>query len=156
MLSGLICLMTSLAMVGFELNGVQSPSTLPARPFGVWATLVVAMIITCVPVAQVLKMINSALVQSESDRQALHESEERFRNMADATPVMIWVSDEDKLGTFFNKAWLEFTGRRMAEELGNGWAVSIHPDDVHHCLAIYSSSFDARRIASSAGALHGF
>ena len=55
-------------------------------------------------------------------RRVLQESEERFRNMADTAPVLIWVSGPDKLYTFFNKAWLDFTGRTMEQELGNGWA----------------------------------
>ena len=75
----------------------------------------------------------------------LRESEERFRNMADSAPVMIWVSATDKLCTFFNKVWLEFTGRTMEQELGDGWAKGVHPDDLDRCLAVYSSSFDARR-----------
>src|SRR5262249_21754602 len=56
---------------------------------------------------------------------ALRESESRFRLMADAAPVMIWVSDTEKLCTWFNKPWLDFTGRPMAQELGNGWAEII-------------------------------
>ena len=76
---------------------------------------------------------------------ALRESEERFRNMADTAPVMIWVSGPDKLCTFFNKGWLVFTGRTLEEELGNGWTSSVHPEDLDRCFAIYSSSFDARR-----------
>jgi PAS domain S-box-containing protein len=75
----------------------------------------------------------------------LRESEERFRVIADAAPVMIWVSGVDKLCTFVNQRWLEFTGRSMDEELGNGWADDIHPEDVERCYATYTSSFDDRR-----------
>ena len=75
----------------------------------------------------------------------LRESEERFRNMADSAPVMIWASGADKLFTFFNKGWLIFTGRTVEEELGNGWAQGVHPDDLDRCFATYTSSFDLRR-----------
>ena len=75
----------------------------------------------------------------------LRESEERFRNMADTAPVMIWVSDPNKLFTFVNKRWLEFTGRMMEQELGNGWAAGVHPDDRQRCYEAFSSAFDARR-----------
>jgi len=74
----------------------------------------------------------------------LRESEERFRNVADTAPVMIWVSGPDKLCTFFSKGWLEFTGRTMEQELGDGWVKGVHPDDVDRCIATYSASFDAR------------
>jgi PAS domain S-box-containing protein len=75
----------------------------------------------------------------------LRESEERFRSIADAAPVMIWVSGRDKLCTFFNKPWLDFTGRTMEQELGNGWVIGVHPGDLNRCLGIYVSSFDSRR-----------
>jgi PAS domain S-box-containing protein len=76
---------------------------------------------------------------------ALSESEERFRTMADTAPVMIWIAGSDKLCTFFNKPWLEFTGRTLEQEVGNGWADGVHPEDLNPCVATYWSSFDARR-----------
>ncbi|MEG4807568.1 PAS domain S-box protein [Microcoleus sp. F8-D3] len=78
--------------------------------------------------------------QAEAQRQ---ESEARFRIMADTAPVMIWMSDTDQLGDYFNKVWLEFTGRTLAQEMGTGWMESIHPDDLPECLDIYQKAFDA-------------
>lgn len=85
------------------------------------------------------------IAQRKHAQEKLRESEERFRNMADAAPVMIWVSGPDKGCIFFNKVWLDFTGRTMEQELGNGWSEGVHPDDRDGCLTIYSSSFEARR-----------
>jgi two-component system sensor kinase FixL len=75
----------------------------------------------------------------------LRESEARFRTVADAAPVMIWMSGPDKLCNFFNKGWLDFTGRTMEQELGNGWAEGVHSDDLEHCLEVYGTCFNARQ-----------
>jgi PAS domain S-box-containing protein len=75
----------------------------------------------------------------------LRESEARFRAMANSAPVMIWMSGTDKLCTFFNKGWLDFTGRTLEQELGNGWAEGVHKEDFDRCLKVYVNAFDARR-----------
>lgn len=75
----------------------------------------------------------------------LRESEERFRTMADGAPIMMWMADVDKLCTDFNLGWLVFRGRSIEQELGNGWAEGVHPDDLQRCMKIYTEAFDARR-----------
>lgn len=90
-------------------------------------------------------MVLAILVEERKRQESvLRESEERFRLMADTTPALIWMSGTDKLCTFFNKAWLSFTGRPIEDELGNGWVSAVHPDDLPRCLNTYNSAFDAR------------
>ncbi|HEX2491388.1 MAG TPA: PAS domain S-box protein [Blastocatellia bacterium] len=84
------------------------------------------------------------ITERKRSEELLRESEERFRNLADNAPVMVWISGIDKLCTFFNKPWLDFTGRAMEDELGNGWAEGVHPEDYDRCLEIYVTSFEAR------------
>src|SRR5436190_16393006 len=75
----------------------------------------------------------------------LRESEARFRTVADSAPVLIWMSGPDKLCTFFNKGWLDFTGRTLEQELGKGWTEGVHADDLDQCLEVYGNSFNARQ-----------
>jgi len=73
------------------------------------------------------------------------ELEDWFRSMVDKAPIMMWISGPDTLCTFFNKKWLEFRGRSMAQELGNGWSEGVHPDDLQRCMETYISSFHLRQ-----------
>lgn len=75
----------------------------------------------------------------------VQEAEMRFRVMADAAPVMIWLSGPDKLCTFFNAGWLQFTGRTAEQEMGNGWTEGVYPDDLPACLATYVGAFESRQ-----------
>jgi PAS domain S-box-containing protein len=90
----------------------------------------------------------SAIARDVSERQrqeaAVRESEERFSLIANATPVMIWMSGVDKLCNYFNHGWLEFTGRSLKEELGNGRSEGVHPEDLAQCSETYTQSFDRR------------
>jgi PAS domain S-box-containing protein len=80
----------------------------------------------------------------ERYRRGQRTSEERFRSLADASPVMILMSDTNALCTYFNRAWLEFRGRTLEEELGNGWTDGLHPDDRDLCVESYLKSFSSR------------
>ena len=84
------------------------------------------------------------ITEWKRSEQALRESEERFRTLADATPVLIWGADAEKRCNYFNKQWLDFTGRSIEQELGDGWTQSVHPDDLDRCLETYATAFEAR------------
>src|SRR5213596_1222563 len=89
--------------------------------------------------------VSHDITKRKMAEEKLRESEGRFRTVANAAPVLIWMSGPDKLCTFFNKGWLEFTGRAIDQELGSGWTQGVHPDDLEHCLEVYGNSFDARQ-----------
>jgi len=108
-------------------------------------TLIVVFTVTNVLLTMVCESLRRARRRAETANVALRASEERFRRLADTAPVLIWIADTDKTRTWFNQPWLEFTGRTMAQELGHGWAQSVHPDDLERCLKIYTTSFDARK-----------
>jgi PAS domain S-box-containing protein len=87
-----------------------------------------------------------AELEAELDRYRLDSQgvEERFRQLANSSPVMIWMSGVDALCTFFNRAWLEFRGRTLDQESGEGWTEGVHPDDRDLSIETYLKSFAAR------------
>jgi PAS domain S-box-containing protein len=92
-------------------------------------------------------LISGLLWQRARRRKAeneVRESEQRFRLVANTAPVMIWMSGTDKLCSYVNQPWLDFTGRGLAAELENGWLESVHPEDLTACLDTYKQAFDRR------------
>ncbi|UYO62552.1 sensor domain-containing diguanylate cyclase [Acetobacterium wieringae] len=66
---------------------------------------------------------------------------DQYRIIVESSPNMIWRAGTDTLCNYFNTTWLKFTGRTMTQEMGNGWAEGIHPEDFDMCLKVYLESF---------------
>jgi diguanylate cyclase (GGDEF)-like protein/PAS domain S-box-containing protein len=97
------------------------------------------------PIAErdLITTIETALYKSKLDLR-MRESEAHFRHVADNAPVLIWMSGLDALVNYVNLPWLTFTGRRLEQELGNGWAEGIHPEDYQSSLDTYLEAFNKR------------
>ena len=85
------------------------------------------------------------ITQQKRAEEALRTSNERFRLMADSAPVFIWIADHTKARNWFNRRWLEFTGRAAEQEAGFGWTQNVHEDDLAKCLQSYAEGFDTRK-----------
>jgi PAS domain S-box-containing protein len=79
----------------------------------------------------------------------LRVSEERFRALADAAPVLIWMADGGGRCIYVNQGWRELAGRPLEQETGTAWADSIHPEDRDRCLASYGAAADRRETFSA-------
>ena len=84
------------------------------------------------------------ITELKQNELALRDSEDRFRRLADAMPVPIWVSDAEAARVQFNRQWLQMTGRPLEEQVGDGWLDSVCPDDRSACMDLYLRAFHAR------------
>jgi len=91
-----------------------------------------------------LQGIGRDITQRREAEQALRSSETRFQTLADNAPLLIWMSGPDKLCTYLNQGWLDFTGRTLDEELGRGWAEGVFHEDYPRAWELYESAFERR------------
>ncbi len=73
-----------------------------------------------------------------------NNKKELYLRILDQFPNPIWRSGLDAKCNYFNKAWLEFTGRTIEQEMGDGWAEGVHPDDLKSCFDTYTNAFKKR------------
>ena len=96
-------------------------------------------------IGQLIGGFNRLLETLAQQEETVRAAETRFRTVSNLAPVLIWISGTDSLCTWFNEVWLDFTGRTMEQERGNGWAEGVHPEDFKRCLETYVTAFDARK-----------
>ena len=83
------------------------------------------------------------LIERTLAEEALRESEERFRLIANTAPVMIWMTAE-KLITYLNQNWFDYTGLPSDAVLGQRQLEVLHPDEAERCREIYAKAFEQR------------
>jgi two-component system CheB/CheR fusion protein len=88
--------------------------------------------------------VNIDVTERKRAIEALEESEKRFHTMSDNAPVMIWMSDPEKKCNYLNRTWLNFTGKPLEKELGNGWHDGIHPEDSAQFLKVFNDAYESR------------
>lgn len=89
-------------------------------------------------------MVFHDVTEQRTAEYALRESEERFRSLADSVPVLIWMSDASAGATYFNRSWLDFVGHTIEQELGEGWSMSVHPEDRSRRMDAFHAAFEER------------
>ncbi len=84
------------------------------------------------------------ITQRKAAEDAIRESEERFRNMSNHSPVMLWVTDATGRCVHLNERWFEFTGQTPESGLGSGWLDAIHAGDRHSSEGAFLAANEQR------------
>ena len=86
--------------------------------------------------------------EEESVTAGVDSSRKLYLKIFDDFPALIWRSGTEMKRSYFNHTWLDFTGRSMEEELGDGWTQGVHPDDLEACFTTYVECFARRGTCS--------
>jgi PAS domain S-box-containing protein len=90
-------------------------------------------------------LIMEDITLDKINEESIINSRDFYLTLFESFPALIWRSGLDAKCNYFNKGWMEFTGRTLEDELGNGWATGVHPDDAEGCYNTYIEAFNARR-----------
>jgi PAS domain S-box-containing protein len=139
-----LCAVTYLARAVYCIFGPPLGDVFAASGFNRAFFLLSSALMAIFPVGFIFLVDEKAIAEvQEANAQVMQERQ--FRTLADAAPVMIWMAGLDKGCTYFNRLWLEFTGRPLEAEIGDGWTEGVHPDDHERCLDTYARAFDRRQ-----------
>ncbi|MFN6494569.1 ATP-binding protein [Nostoc sp. DedQUE03] len=89
------------------------------------------------PFAEGVSIFTTEISDRKQAEKALRESEEKFRNMADNAPFMVWVTDTNSYCTYLSQSWYDFTGQSEETGLGFGWLNAVHPEDYNDATSIF-------------------
>jgi len=85
------------------------------------------------------------ITERKQAEEALAESALKYQTLADSGQALIWTSGLDKLCNYFNQPWIDFTGRSLEQEMGEGWTEGLHPEDFDYCVQTYVTAFDQHK-----------
>ena len=91
------------------------------------------------------KDIELQMAYRKEAEDSLRESEIHFRTLADSGPALVWTSELDMKRNYFNKPWLNFTGKNINQQIGDKWRDDIYPDDMNQYMEIYEASFQQKK-----------